>query len=158
MIAASVLLLGGIILFILASQPAAPPSEAPNPSGSASGSASTEPAGPSTPPPPEVSALLDGLSLNEELVPGWRVHHFLRTNDPPVWWIELGSGEEWFSVSIGPKGTNKSPMPTQTEFYEVGYGLVRPKGARIPQEALTVATEKIAERIKRREKTARALF
>jgi len=153
-IAAFVLLLVGGVFFVVASLPGTPREEGTNPEATGRGSSSSgEPRGPSAPAPGDVAALLDGWTLGEEVLPGWRVHHFLRTNDPPVWWIELEKGEEWFSVSVGPKGTGKSALPVQTEMYEVGFGLIRPKDANIPQETLMAATEKMAERIRRREKS-----
>lgn len=103
------------------------------------------------PPDPSFVALLDGLAVGDEVSSGWKVVNFYPTGGPLVW-VELQKGNAFFSVGVGPKGTGKPPPPTQTEFYEVGYGMARPPQAAMPQNEVMAAVEAVAQRIRRREK------
>ncbi|MDI1444896.1 hypothetical protein [Polyangium sp. 6x1] len=149
-IAAAVLLLG-VFAFLVAAQsspsgPASPPAGA-----EAEAPAPAEPFGPApAPPDPALVALLDGLTVGSE-VNGWKVVNFYPTNESVVW-MELQKGEVFFSVGIGPKGTGKPPPPIQTETYEVGYGMPRPRNAGIATQEMTAAAEQVATRIRKREK------
>jgi len=103
-----------------------------------------------TPPAADLGALLNGLSLGNEF-DGWKVVNFFPTKDKIVW-IEFGKDQTFFSVGIGLKGKGTPAPPIQTELYEVGYGMKRPKGAGIPEDAMTRVAEQIASRIRMREK------
>jgi hypothetical protein len=103
-----------------------------------------------TPPAADLAALLNGLALGNEF-DGWKVVNFSSTNDKIVW-IEFGQDKAFFSVGIVSKGKGNPPPPIQTENYEVGYGLVRPKGASIPQDVFMKMAEQIASRIRMRER------
>ena len=105
---------------------------------------------PGTPPAADLAALLNGLSLGNEF-DGWKVVNFVPTKDKIVW-IEFGKDQAFFSVGIGVKGKGKPPPPIQTELYEVGYGMTRPKGAAIPEDVKTRLAEQVASRIRKREK------
>ena len=104
---------------------------------------------PGTAPAADVAALLNGLSLGNDF-DGWKIVNFSATNEKIVW-IEFGKDRVFFSVGIGAKGKGNPPPPIQTERYEVGYGMVRPKGASITQDALMKAAEQVASRIRMRE-------
>ncbi|MRG96983.1 hypothetical protein [Polyangium spumosum] len=148
---AAVVLLLGVFGFLVAAQ--SDPS-APAPSASPAGGEPpppAEPFGPSpTPPDPALVVLLDGMTVGHE-VNGWKVVNFYPTNEK-VAWVELQRGELFFSVGIGPKGTGKPPPPIQTDVYEVGYGMQRPRDAGISQQEMTAAAEYVATRIRKREK------
>ena len=149
---AAVVVLGLLVLFVLAQGSSSTTSEVIT-AGSAAPSGTDDPdtiAHPGTPPAADVAALLNGLSLGNEF-DGWTVANFSATNDKIVW-IEFGQGKAFFSVGIGAKGKGNPPPPIQTERYEVGYGMVRPKGAAIAQEMMTKIAEQIAARIRMREK------
>jgi len=149
---AAVIVLGVIVLFVLAQ----------GSSGTMPDVASNDPAAPiaaddpdtvthpGMPPTADIAALLNGLSLGNDF-DGWKVVNFFVTNDKIVW-IELGKDNAFFSVGIGAKGKGNPPPPIQTERYELGYGMVRPKGAAIPQDMMMKAAEQIASRIRMREK------
>ena len=107
-------------------------------------------AAPGTPPAADLAALLNGLSLGNEF-DGWKVINFTPTKDKFVW-IEFGKDQTYFSVRIGTKGKGNPPPPIQTELYEIGYGMVRPKGAAIPQDVQMRMVEQVASRIRMREK------
>lgn len=105
---------------------------------------------PGAPPAADLAALLNGLSLGNEF-DGWKVVSFIPTKDK-IAWIEFGKDQTFFAVGIGVKGKGNPPPPIQTELYEVGYGLVRPKGATIPPDVPTRIAEQVASRIRMREK------
>jgi hypothetical protein len=46
----------------------------------------------------------------------------------------------------------KPPPPVQTDLYELGYGMVRPKGASISSDEMTKVALEIAGRIRVRER------
>ncbi|MDI1482025.1 hypothetical protein [Polyangium sp. y55x31] len=150
-IAAAALLLG-VLGFLVTAQSSS--SNAPTPpAGSAEALVPAPPDafGPApAPPDPALVALLDGLTVGTE-VNGWKVVNFYPTNESVVW-VELQRGEIFFSVGIGPKGTGKPPPPIQTESYEVGYGMPRPRDAVIPTQEMMAAAEQVAARIRKREK------
>ncbi|MDI1435165.1 hypothetical protein [Polyangium sorediatum] len=150
-IAAAALLLG-ILGFLVAAAQNDPSTPAPPAAGAAADApAPAEPFGPApAPPDPALVALLDGLTVGNE-VNGWKVVNFYPTNESVVW-VELQKGEIFFSVGIGPKGTGKPPPPIQTESYEVGYGMPKPRDAGIPAQEMTAAAEQVAARIRKREK------
>jgi hypothetical protein len=104
---------------------------------------------PGTPPASDVATLLNGLSLGNDF-DGWTVVNFTATNDK-ILWIEFGKDKVFFSVGIGAKGNGKPPPPIQTERYEVGYGMIRPKGGAIPPGAFMKTAEQVASRIRLRE-------
>lgn len=145
-----VLFLFGILILAQGSSGPTPTNEAANPAGSASvEDPDTMPhSGP--PPSADIVALLDGLSVGNEFN-GWKVFDFNPTKDK-VLWIEFGKDQAYFSVGIGSKGTGKPPPPIQTDQYEVGFGMVRPKGAAIPPDVMTQLAEQIASRIRKQEK------
>lgn len=103
-----------------------------------------------TPPPADVAALLNGLSLGNELE-GWKVVSFNVMKEKIVW-IELGNNGVYFSVGIAAKGQNSTPPPVQTELYDLSYGMTRPKGTNIVPDVYSKVTELIAARIRQREK------
>lgn len=107
-------------------------------------------AAPGTPPAADLAALLNGLTLDNEF-DGWKVLNFTPTKDKLVW-IEFGKDQMYFSVSVAVKGKSQQPPPIQTELYEVGYGMARPKGAAIPQDVPMRMVEQVASRIRMREK------
>ncbi len=149
---AAVVLLGLLVLFVLA-QGSSSTISAVAPADSAAPSEAEDPdtiAHPGTPPAADLGALLNGLSLADDFN-GWPVVNFSATKDKIVW-IEFGRDRVFFSIGIGAKGKGNPPPPIQTELYEVGYGMVRPKGAAIPQDVLLKTAEQIAARIRMREK------
>ncbi|MDC3958575.1 hypothetical protein [Polyangium jinanense] len=149
-IAAAALLLG-LLGFLVTAQSGSKTPASPPGSAEADAPAPAEPFGPQpAPPDPSLVALLDGLTVGAE-VNGWKVVNFYPTNESVVW-VELQKGEVFFSVGIGPKGTGKPPPPIQTETYEVGYGMPRPRNAGIPTQEMTAAAELVAARIRKREK------
>ncbi len=105
---------------------------------------------PGTPPAADLAALLDGLALGNELE-GWKIVNFWSTNEKIVW-IEFGKDQSFFSVGLGARGKGNPPPPIQTELYEVGFGMVRPKGATLPQDVPPRIAEQVAARIRKREK------
>lgn len=146
-----VLLLMGLLVFAQGSSGPQPESPLGNVAPSVTIDPDTQEPGPAVPAPPaDLAALLDGLSLGNEF-DGWKVVNFTPTNDKLVW-IEFGKEKTFFSVGIEVKGKGNPPPPIQTEHYEVGYGMVRPKGAPISQEVLTKMAEEVASRIRKREK------
>jgi|GEM_PF-700700 hypothetical protein len=149
---AAFVLLVGLGLFVLAQaspNSASPTASTDSPSATTSGDPDTAaPVGKA--PSADLSALLDGLALGNEF-DGWNVVNFFATNDKIVW-IEFAKDNHFFSVGIGSKGRGRPPPPIQTERYEVGYGMVRPKGATIAQDVFTKIAEKVASRIRMRER------
>lgn len=148
---AAIVVLGVLVLFVLAQGSSSTTSTVVT-AGSAAPSGMEDPdtvTHPGTPPAADMAALLNGLSLGNEF-DGWTVVNFSPTNDKIVW-IEFGRDKAFFSVGIGAKGKGNPPPPIQTERYEVGYGMVRPKGASIPQDVLTKTAEQVASRIRTRE-------
>lgn len=103
-----------------------------------------------TPPSADVAALLNGLSIGNEF-DGWKVNHFNPTKEKIVW-IEFGKDRAFFSVGIGVKGSGKPSPPVQTDLYEIGYGLQRPRNASIPEDVKMRLVEQVASRIRMREK------
>ncbi|MDC0740987.1 hypothetical protein [Polyangium mundeleinium] len=149
-IAAAALLLG-ILGFLVAAQSDPNTPASPAVGANADAPAPAEPFGPApAPPDPTLVALLDGLTVGNE-VNGWKVVNFYPTSESVVW-VELQKGEIFFSVGIGPKGTGKPPPPIQTEMYEVGYGMPKPRNAGISTQEMTAAAEQVAARIRKREK------
>ena len=149
-IAAATLLLGilGFLVTAAQSDPSAPPPSTTPPTAD---TPPAEPFGPTpAPPDPGLVVLLDGMTVGHE-VNGWKVVNFYPTNESVVW-VELQKDEVFFSVGIGPKGKGKPPPPIQTETYEVGYGMQRPRSAGISQQEMTAAAEYVATRIRKREK------
>lgn len=104
---------------------------------------------PGTAPAADFAALLNGLSLGNEFN-GWKVVNFLTTNENVVW-IEFGKDRAFFSVWVGAKGKSKQPPPVQTEQYEVGFGMMRPKDANIAPDAMMTVVSEVASRIRARE-------
>jgi len=102
------------------------------------------------PAPPDVTALLNGLSLGNE-IDGWKVVSFNVMKEKIVW-IEFGNNNVYFSVGIAAKGSSRTPPPIQTDLYEVGYGMIRPRGTNIVPDVFTKLTEQVASRIRLREK------
>lgn len=150
-IAAAALLLGVLGFLVTAQSSSSNPPPPPAGSAEADVPAPAEAFGPApAPPDPTLVALLDGLTVGTE-VNGWKVVNFYPTNESVVW-VELQRREIFFSVGIGPKGTGKPPPPIQTESYEVGYGMPRPRDAVIPTQEMTAAAEQVAARIRKREK------
>lgn len=149
---AAVLVLGffGLFVFAQGSSDSTAPGNAANPAGSGALPDPDTIAPLATPPPADLTALLDGLSLGNEFE-GWKVVNFLPTKERIVW-IEFGKDGTFFSVGLGAKGTGKPLPPIQTEQYEVGYGMMRPKEAAIPQDVQTRIAEQVATRIRKREK------
>jgi hypothetical protein len=148
---AAVLVLGVIVLFVLAQgfSSTTPAEIAP---GSTEPTAADDPdtlAPPGTAPAADVAALLNGLSLGNDF-DGWKVVNFSATNDKIVW-VEFGHDRVFFSVGIGAKGKGNPPPPIQTERYEVGYGMMRPKGATVPQDVLMKMAGEVSSRIRLRE-------
>ena len=148
-IAAGVVLV--LLVFLVVAQSSSGPTpevESVNPAGSvARDPDSTEPLG--TAPAADLGALLDGLSLGNEF-DGWKVVNFTATNEKIVW-IEFGNASTFFSVGVNVRGKGNPPPPIQTERYEVGYGMVRPKGTTISQDMITKISEQVAARIRKRE-------
>ncbi len=144
-----VLVVVGFFVFVQGSSGPLPTMDAANPVASAGTDPdSTEPLGKA--PAADLAALLDGLSLGNEF-DGWKIVDFSPTNEK-ILWIEFGKSNTFFSVGLGTKGKGNPPPPIQTEHYEVGYGMVRPKGTSIPQEVMTQVAEQVATRIRKREK------
>jgi hypothetical protein len=139
-----------VALFVLAQQERAPLPPAPAPAPQAEETAAPDARGPEAgPPDPALVALLDGLTVGEE-VNGWKVVNFYRPQNG-VAWVELQKGETFFSVGIGAKGSGKPPPPFMTQGYEVGYGMVRPRGTGISGSEMSAVAEAIAGRIRKRE-------
>lgn len=146
--------LGGI--FALVQGSSNPPDPAVQPAPGASSVVGIEPESPEsgapflTPPPADVAALLNGLSLGTE-IDGWKVVSFNVMKEKIVW-IEFGNNGIYFSIGIAAKGQNSAPPPVQTELYDLSYGMVRPTGTNIVPDVYTKLTEQIASRIRQREK------
>lgn len=150
-IAALVLLVGlGLLVLAQGSPSSAPPATSTD---NAAAALSVDPdtiAPQGKAPTADLAALLNGLTLGNEF-DGWKVVNVWATNDKIVW-IELGNDKSFFSVGIASKGKGNPPPPIQTDLYEVGYGMVRPKGTSIPQDVLTKVAEQVATRIRMRER------
>jgi hypothetical protein len=150
-IAAVVLVASVIALFVLA-QRASPPATAP-PAPQAAGSAEGDERGPPpVPPDPAILVLLDGVAPGDDLL-GWKVVNFYGPHGGTDW-IELQKGELFFSVGVRPKGASASIPPFTTELYEIIYGMVRPRGAAVPQQEMSAVAEEVSKRVERREKSA----
>lgn len=151
-IAAVIVLLGFFTILVLA-QGSSPP---PEPVSEPEPAATIEPESPGngepfhTPAPPDVTALLNGLSLGNE-IDGWKVVSF-NVMPEKVVWIELGNNGVYFSIGIATKGKHTTPPPVQTELYDLTYGMVRPRGTNIVPDVYTKLMEQIANRIRLREK------
>jgi hypothetical protein len=142
--------LGVIALFVLAQQDPAPLPPAPAPAPPPEETAAPGETGPELgPPDPALVALLDGLGVGGE-INGWKVVNFYRPQTG-VAWVELQKGEAFFSVGIGAKGSGKPAPPFSTDGYEIGYGMVRPRGTAIPGNEMSAVAEAVAGRIRKRE-------
>ncbi|UQA60368.1 hypothetical protein [Polyangium aurulentum] len=149
-VVAGVVVIGVVALFVIAQQEPEPlpppPAPAPPPVETVAPGERGPEAGP---PDPALVALLDGLTVGDE-VNGWKVVNFYRPQNG-VAWVELQKGETFFSVGIGARGTGKPPPPFMTQGYEVGYGMVRPRGTGISGSEMSGVAEAIAGRIRKRE-------
>ncbi|HMY20411.1 MAG TPA: hypothetical protein PKA58_28995 [Polyangium sp.] len=147
---AAVVVLGILGFFVFApgsSEPTAPVTE-PDMAASSDDPDTITP--PGTPPAADVAALLDGLSLGNDFE-GWKIVNFWPAPEK-ILWIEFGKDRTFFSVSITAKREGNPLPPEQTDLYDVGYGLVRPKSAAIAQDVQMRIVAQIAARVRKREK------
>jgi hypothetical protein len=103
-----------------------------------------------TPPSPDVTALLNGLTLGNE-IDGWKVVSFNVMKEKIVW-IEVGKDGIYFSIGVTTKGKSGTQAPIQTELYDIMYGMLRPQGTNLNPDVSTKLTEEIASRVRMREK------
>lgn len=79
--------------------------------------------------PGDVTALLDGLRVGDDIA-GWAVHSITAPQDKRVW-VFMHRGASVFGVGITRKGVSTQLPPLTTDSYEVGWGMAQgdPAGA-----------------------------
>lgn len=147
---AAVVALGIIGFFVFAPGSSEPPAPVTEPDVAAPSDDPDTITPPGTPPEADMAALLDGLSLGNEFE-GWKIVNFWPAPEK-ILWIEFGKDRTFFSVSINARRNGNTLPPEQTELYDVGYGLVRPKSAAIAQDLQMRIVAQIAARVRKREK------